>query len=318
MARRLRRAFTLIELLVVIAIIAILIGLLLPAVQKVREAASRMRCQNNLKQLGLALHNYHGVRNGFPQAGERLNSLSWHVFILPYIEQDPLFKRFNRGPGMFNATAARTGPLKNELGLNRISTFLCTSSPVPKMRTDAPHNVNTPEIMNGEIPFTTHYYGIFGPKGTNPVTNTAYGLDNSGSSAGHGGFSREGIFQRDQDATVDEEVVINVNKITDGTSNTLMVGEMSRLDEVVGTRFRSWVRGCDADNQPVCAGCKNIVNSINFPDISTFNDMSMSSHHVGGTNFLLGDGSVRFISQSIALTTYRAMASRAGGEALNE
>ena len=312
--RHSRPGFTLIELLVVIAIIAILIGLLLPAVQKIREAANRMKCTNNLKQLGLGLHNYHDVNGALPRAGELRNELSWHVYVLPYIEQDNLYQRFNRGPGAFNGAPNNTGPLKNELGLNRIPIYLCPSSPVTKMLLNAPHNVNTPEIMSGnQVPFTTHYYGIMGPKGTNPVSGQAYLWDNVGS---HGGFGKQGMFERDTTTGVEAEPGVNFAGATDGLSNTLLVGEMSRLDNVVGTRYRSWVRGCDT--APVCAGCRNVVNAINTPSIATFNDMAMSSHHSQGANFCFGDGSVRMLRQSMALATYRALASRDGGETVSD
>jgi prepilin-type N-terminal cleavage/methylation domain-containing protein/prepilin-type processing-associated H-X9-DG protein len=311
-----RRAFTLIELLVVIAIIAILIGLLLPAVQKVREAAARMKCSNNLKQIALALHNYHDSFGGCPRAGKRSNELSWHVYVLTFIEQDNLYRQFRFVAGAFNGPPGNRGPLKNELAFNKISVYHCPSCPIDKMQLNPPHFANPPELVNGEAPFTTNYYGIMGPKGTNPATGQPYLFDNVGP---HGGFARQGIFMRDTvipNPVTGPEIGNRFATITDGSSNTLMVGEISWFNNVTGTRYRSWVRGCDT--APVCAGSRNVVNAINAPSIALFNDIAFGSQHPGGANFALGDGSVRFIAQTIPLGTYRALASCDGGEVVGD
>ncbi len=316
MSSRARAAFTLIELLVVIAIIAILIALLVPAVQKVREAAARSECTNNLKQLGLALHNFHNVFHGFPKAGKLTNELSWHVYILPFIEQDNLYKQFNFAPGTFNGPPNNTGPKRNELALNRIPQFLCPSCDIEKMLLNAPNNPDLPELINNEPPYTTHYYGVMGPTGNNPITGQPYGWNNVGP---HGGFAKEGIFIQDTVAAGNSpgpDVGVRIAQVLDGTSNTLMVGEISWVNNATGTRYRSWVRGCDT--APVCAGCRNVTNAINSPSIATFNDIAFGSMHSAGANFLMGDGSARFILDSINLGTYRALASIDGGEVLGD
>jgi len=311
-----RPAFTLVELLVVIAIIGVLVALLLPAVQAAREAARRTSCQNNLKQIGLALHNFHDTYLGFPKAGKRSNELSWHVFVLPHLEQKPLYEQFNLSAGPFNGAPQNRGPMKNELGLTPVNVYLCPSSPIKQMATSAPHNVNTPEIINNLVPYTTHYYGVMGPKGNHPTSGLPYPFENSGSLATHGGFASSGIFVRDGLVTnpnVGPEPGTRLAQVTDGSSNTLLVGEISWFNLVTGTRYRSWVRGCDT--APVCAGSRNVVNAINSPSIATFNDIAFGSHHPGGANFTLGDASVRFIPQTINLGVYRSLASRDGGEA---
>ena len=299
-----RRGFTLIELLVVIAIIAILIGLLLPAVQKVREAAARMKCQNNLKQLAIAGHSYHDATGTLPRSHVTTTQLSWIVYVLPYIEQDNLFKLINTAPGGSYTDTGRNNPH----GLVRVSTVLCPSAPADKMLLSAPNNVNGPDRVpanTGEAPYTTHYYGITGPRGTNPATGAAY----STTSTNHEGvpIASQGMIQ----VTTD----VKLAGVTDGTSNTLMFGEMSWVSPQYGSRYRSWLRGGDAS---VVVGARNVVNSVNAGLkanlISPYNDMPMGSHHTGGANFALGDGSVRFIRDGIALDTYRALASRDGGE----
>lgn len=304
-----RPGFTLIELLVVIAIIAVLIGLLVPAVQKVREAANRMSCTNNLKQLGIALHSYHDAMGGLPKGGELMTQLSWHVYILPFIEQEGLFKSFSQAAGAYTAGTGKNNPY----GLTRINTYQCPSSTRQTMGTAAPHNVNTPDLVNNSPPFIPHYYGNGGPKGTNPVTNTAYGFSNVGP---EGGFSLVGFFDPDTTNNLLQDRGKTLSEATDGTSNAIMVSEISWNSEVTGTRYRSWLRGCDA--VPVCAGTKNIVNSINTPSIGAFNDIAPGSSHSGGTNFCMGDASVRFIRDSIAIANLRSLASINGGETLGD
>jgi prepilin-type N-terminal cleavage/methylation domain-containing protein/prepilin-type processing-associated H-X9-DG protein len=314
-----RRAFTLIELLVVIAIIAILIGLLLPAVQKIREAANRMKCSNNLKQIGLACHNYHDTNTKLPPAYDARTGLSWHVLVLPYIEQDNLYRQFDQtNPSFVHTIVGRNDPH----GLVKIPTYQCPSSPLKVQAFGPPNNTNGPSDLippnTGQPAAIPHYYGVNGPRGTNPATGQPYPTG----TATHEGVraATSGMFQRDGDLTF--------GSVTDGLSNTLMVVEMSWVSPQFGTRYRSWVRGGEeyagvqAGRPAFVVSCRNVTNAINaiFTAnlIVPYNDVPFGSMHPGGMNAGFGDGSVRFLRQTLSITTYRALASRDGGEVLSE
>ncbi|HVV99278.1 MAG TPA: DUF1559 domain-containing protein [Planctomycetaceae bacterium] len=293
-----KSGFTLIELLVVIAIIAVLIALLLPAVQQAREAARRSQCKNNMKQFGLALHNYHDTFSCFPVGGfyegtsggvNIGNGLSWHVMILPYLDQSPLYNQLN-----FLSNSHLTPASNLALCTQPLPVMFCPSGSQLQSTFNSEFSGTTPT-------YSTHYYGIMGPKGTNPVTNAAYPWDNS--IAGHGGFATSGILLRN--------ALTRMRDVTDGTSNTLMVGEISYN---TANCYRIWLRGCDGSP---CASVKNINTGINltpYNGSNNFNDVSFGSMHTGGAQFLSADGGVHFLSQNISFTVYSAVGSRNGGE----
>jgi prepilin-type N-terminal cleavage/methylation domain-containing protein len=295
-----RHGFTLVELLVVIAIIGVLVALLLPAVQAAREAARRTQCQNNMRQLGIAAHNYHDVVGVFPSAGTSSNEFSWNVHILPFIEQKNLYDQFDFNKGLYTSGGAnQTG--KNGLALNKVDAFLCPASPVKRQMLSAPHNVYATEVVNGQPPYTSHYYGVQGPKGASLGGGTYTATGNTT----HGAFSIHGIMQCDGK--------VRFAQVTDGASNTFIFGELSWTSQTVGTRYRSWVRGC-FDSSNAANPTRNVNASINTFNIGVFNDIAFGSQHPNGCNFCLADASTRFVSQNISLGTYKAAASRDGDE----
>ena len=295
-----KRGFTLIELLVVIAIIAILIALLLPAVQQAREAARRSTCKNSLKQLGLGLHNYHDRYRMFPPGGmSGGNQLTWCAMILPDIDQAPLFKQFN--------FSTQTYTSFNALGLTRIPVFLCPSA----IGTNE-YTTNTAEYSGGNQTYTTHYYGVMGPIGTYTIngTTSTYPLDpNNSSLTGQGGYAAGGLLYRNSNT--------GIRDITDGTSNTFLLGEMSYAKDAQGntnTAFRIWTRGAQGNAMGSCKNIQYRINQQAYQNGNNFNSVSFGSNHTGGCQFLMGDGSVRFVSENVNFNVYQATASRNGGE----
>jgi prepilin-type N-terminal cleavage/methylation domain-containing protein/prepilin-type processing-associated H-X9-DG protein len=321
-----RHAFTLIELLVVIAIIAILIGLLLPAVQKIREAANRMKCTNHLKQIGLALHNYQDANGQLPPGAQEnvlpspnppgnttqfILGTTWLVFILPQIEQDNLYRQYDFTRAYNDATGVNFN-----VGNTKVPTYQCPSGP----------NLlsgNGSEVFGGKTNASTHYYGVMGPSSrADPSLNTIGATTYSyrvGSSTSNGAWAWNGMLTqyRDSPGSISTNYTVRLTDATDGLSNTLMVGENSRslpsTNPATLNHYRSWVRG----NNGGSGTTKNVtfpINSTFYNGTDNFNDIGFGSNHSGGCNFGLGDGSVRFIKQSIDLSIYKAMASMNGGE----
>jgi prepilin-type N-terminal cleavage/methylation domain-containing protein/prepilin-type processing-associated H-X9-DG protein len=299
MRTRKRRGFTLVELLVVIAIIGILIALLLPAVQAAREAARRSQCTNNLKQLSLALHNYHDTCKSFPSGGHQETQLSWHVSILPQIEQGALYDLFEFTTGSY------TQANKVVHARNRIDAFLCPSG-VIFMAQDSGHTDK----------YTTHYYGNMGPKGINPVTGNPYTGNMSTLPGGscpegsHGGLSNQGVLRTNQNRLFRD--------ISDGTSNTFLLGERSWKEKNAPSgfeRYRAWARGATGTSGGcwIC-GAKNVAHPLNTHVTNKFNDIPFGSDHPGGCNFSKCDGSVTFVSETVDFNVLLSTASRDGNE----
>jgi prepilin-type N-terminal cleavage/methylation domain-containing protein len=311
-----RRAFTLIELLVVIAIIAILIALLLPAVQQAREAARRTECKNKMKQIGLALHNYHDTFNMFPMSyttdgafNVTTRGRSWMTGILPYIELANLYATHDQSAPL---APANTNPLplpyspNTVVAMTVIPAFLCPSDPssgTGKLTGRANLTANDAFGVN-------NYKAVAGSNwrwGTFPYihpTGRNSGSDN-GLDAGNGWMCRNN--------RAAGPLVTRMRDITDGTSNTLFVGEAlpGRSNHSTWYYFNHTTATCSV---PLNHYQRN--QSITVGDWG--NNYSFASQHIGGGQFLMGDGAVKFVSENIDLQLYRNAATIDGGEVLGE
>jgi len=318
-----RRGFTLIELLVVIAIIAILIALLLPAVQQAREAARRSQCKNNLKQLGLALHNYHDTFNMFPINYSTVFTLdnialSWMVGILPYVDQAPLYNQVNFNQGINNDPRS-PNPAGTPIANPSNGWVAQQVIPVYKCPTDTSPNLLSGRANYGGTWAVNSYKGVAGANWAwgswvSPAqfNNTRWGVSNNGLDRGNGILFRGNGFPYSN----------NMRDVTDGTSNTFAVGEA--VARYCTHTWWWWFNGVTATcsiplNAPaVCANTNNKDADLATCAGDWPNNYSFKSMHVGGGQFTMADGSVRFVSENIDLSLYRSLSTTNGGETVGE
>jgi prepilin-type N-terminal cleavage/methylation domain-containing protein/prepilin-type processing-associated H-X9-DG protein len=288
-----RTGFTLIELLVVIAIIAILIALLLPAVQQAREAARKTSCFNNLRQLGLALHNYHDAHSTFPSGyvyrfdpSGNAAGFSWGSMILPQLEQANVQRGLNWNVSVHD-------PQNLNARERHLASFLCPSDTVSEN--------SFVEMQPGERYAMASYAASFGPPDLDADQE-----------------QRDGMFSRNSRT--------RMRDVTDGSSNTLMAGERQngefRNAGVHGVHFEYETTWCCAVREITDPsddhGHMVLFQSGHTPNSPLSDDRDISAPHIGYANFLLADGHVRNISENIDYNLYRGLSTRAGHEVIGE
>ena len=297
--RRSRKGFTLIELLVVIAIIAILIALLLPAVQQAREAARRTQCKNNLKQIGLAMHNYHDTFGLFPPGWIGVNTsvtpnipdvtrgsgVGWAVMLLPYLDQAPLYNKMN-----FNVDI--NNPANDLVRMTMLPAFRCPSDTGGPFNDIGASGAPAPPALT-TLP-TSNYVGNAGSLEIDTCNVLAPGIQCNNNGA---------LFHNSS---------VRIRDFTDGTSNTFLAGERKTVVSI--GFFATWLGAVPGGDQP-------FVRILGVADHTPNNPVlhidDYSSPHEGGAQFLFGDGSVHFLSENIDTISFGSLATRAGGEIVN-
>lgn len=327
---RSRSGFTLVELLVVIAIIGILVALLLPAVQAAREAARRMSCGNNLKQITLASHNYHDTYKSFPMGQRR--SLpggwgpSWYIGMLPFCEQQPMFDKWRWGQhdGHMRTTSGVAGAIRTAMGGQFLLPYAtCPSSPLPKVRSVSGINYTCPDYVYiagsaGEQQF------IPAPSGQRYYTNPSGGVWNQN------WYSPNGVARANE--------VSRFADLIDGTSNTMIFGETANFtfnaartakgDRRAGYEY-GWMMGTDQGDKRVLRSLN--CNVLRYPpnaDVLNQNGVlnswwqrlntPLTSAHPGSVVVGLADGSVRSISETIDTKTYIYLGAKSDGQPLKD
>lgn len=297
---RKRKGFTLIELLVVIAIIAVLIALLLPAVQQAREAARRTHCRNNLKQIGLALHNYHDVHLTFPPGWiaiengvhdvEGGNGFGWAAMLLPMVEQSGLYGRLDFDEPLTSGNIFSAGAVQKPIPM-----FRCPSDPAPVSFTMDNEDLLDP---NPDLPITlpvANYIGSFGTEELEDCETVPAGT----------ACTSDGLFYHNS--------LVRMKHIKDGTSSTYAVGE--RKTDVELGWYSTWVGSAPGGEEHLARILGVADHTPNHTD-AHFDDFS--SQHTGGAHFLMADGAVRFIGENIDLGVYQGLATIRGGEVVDE
>jgi prepilin-type N-terminal cleavage/methylation domain-containing protein len=312
------RGFTLIELLVVIAIIAILIALLLPAVQQAREAARRTQCKNNLKQLGIALHNYHDTVNAFPPGGlggtgDQVMKASFFTFLLPYIDQAPAYNRMNFASGFSqNGGATISADMLVTLASIYVPMLNCPSS-----------ELKTVETKVDPIPIQRpNYVGI-----ASAVFSPVDGTTNSQTAGSYGWWiGNTGVLHAGSK--------VRIRDITDGTTNVIVISEQGRpqADNVDrrscmhgGGAWKGCYLGGESNSGTFCQNLTNIAYGINnmatgltYATQPYESSIPLSSRHTGGVHALKADGSVNFLSENINFVTLMRLAHKNDGQIVGE